>query len=77
MQDGGIGSSMPANTTYGIDLDSMRLRYHPERNFSKINDKPLTPVNQDAVVQYIGFMGELTMANSLFNWKLIDSNPAQ
>lgn len=76
-QDGGIGSSMPANTTYGIDLDSMRLRYHPERNFSKINDKPLTPVNQDAVVQYIGFMGELTMANSLFNWKLIDSNPAQ
>ncbi|MGR6783067.1 hypothetical protein ACU6QH_00070, partial [Aeromonas veronii] len=65
-----------ANTTYGLDTENLRLRYHPERNFSKINDKPLTPVNQDAVVQYIGFMGELTQTNPLFQWKMIDSNPA-
>lgn len=75
VQEGGIGSNMPANTTYGLDTDSLWLRYHPERNFNKIG-KALMPINQDAVVQYIGFMGELTMSNPLFQWKLIDSNPA-
>jgi hypothetical protein len=75
VQEGGIGSNMPANTTYGLDLANLWLRYHPERNFNKIG-KALTPINQDAVVQYIGFMGELTMTNPLFQWKLIDSNPA-
>jgi len=75
VQEGGISSNMPANTTYGLDLANLWLRYHPERNFNKIG-KALTPINQDAVVQYIGFMGELTMTNPLFQWKLIDSNPA-
>lgn len=72
---GGIGNNMPSNTTYGLDVDSLRLRYHPERNFDKIG-RSMMPINQDAVVQYIGFMGELTMKNPLFQWKLIDSNPA-
>lgn len=75
VQEGGIGSNMPANTTYGLETASLRLRYHPERNFQKIGGK-LMPLNQDAVVQYIGFMGELTMTNPLFTWKLYDSNPA-
>lgn len=75
VQDGGIGSNMPANVTYGIETASLRMRYHPERNFDKIG-RSMMPINQDAVVQYIGFMGELTMVNPLFNWKLFDSNPA-
>lgn len=75
VQEGGIGSNMPANTTYGLDTDNLWIRYHPERNFNKIG-RALMPINQDAVVQYIGFMGELTMTNPLFMWKLIDSNPA-
>lgn len=75
VQEGGIGSNMPANVTYGIDTSNMRLRYHPERNFNKIG-KAMMPINQDAVVQYIGFMGELTMTNPLFQWKLYDSDTA-
>lgn len=75
VQEGGIGSNMPANVTYGIDTANMRLRYHPERNFNKIG-KAMMPINQDAVVQYIGFMGELTMTNPLFQWKLYDSDTA-
>ncbi|TPK16668.1 phage major capsid protein [Mesorhizobium sp. B2-5-9] len=75
VQEGGIGSNMPANTTYGLDTDNLWIRYHPERNFNKIG-KAMMPINQDAVVQYIGFMGELTMTNPLFQWKLIDSNPS-
>ena len=34
--DGGIGSNMPANTTFGLQTDSFRLRYHPNRNFDKL-----------------------------------------
>lgn len=77
VQDGGIGSNMPANTTYGLETDSLRMRYNPNRNFSKLFEgEGMKPINQDAIVQYIGFMGELTMTNPLFTWKLYDSNPA-
>lgn len=75
VQEGGIGSNMPANTTYGLDTNNLHVRYHPERNFNKIG-RAMMPINQDAVVQYIGFMGELTMTNPLFQWKFFDSNPA-
>lgn len=75
VQDGGIGSNMPANTTYGLETDSLRLRYNPNRNFSKLFEgEGMKPINQDAIVQYIGWMGELTQVNPLFQWKLIDSN---
>ncbi|MCK4207193.1 phage major capsid protein [Brucella pituitosa] len=76
--DGGIGSNMPANTTYGLDTDSMRFRYNPNRNFDKLfPGDGLMPINQDAIAQFIGFMGELTNANPLFSWRLFDSNPAE
>lgn len=73
--EGGIGSAMPADTSYFIDMAALKFRYHPERNFSKIGGK-MTPINQDAIVQHIGFMGELTMCNPLHMVKLYDSTPA-
>lgn len=75
VQAAGIGSTMPSDTTYGLATDNWSMRYHSERNFNKIG-KTMMPINQDANVQYIGFMGELTFNNSLFSWKLYDSNPA-
>jgi hypothetical protein len=75
--DGGIGSNMPANTTFGIDTDSFRLRYHPNRNFDKLFEGDgMMPIDKDAIAQFIGWMGELTVTNPLFNWRLYDSNPA-
>jgi len=75
--DGGIGSNMPANTTFGINTDSLRLRYHPNRNFDRVFDgEGQMPIDKDAIAQFIGWMGELTMVNPLFNWRLYDSNPA-
>jgi len=75
--DGGIGSNMPANTTFGINTDTLRMRYHPNRNFDKLFDgEGMMPIDKDAIAQFIGFMGELTMVNPLFNWRLYDSNPA-
>ena len=69
--EGGIGSAMPANTTYFLKLgdDGLCFRYHPDRNFSQFGGK-LRPVNQDAIVQHIGFFGNVTMANPLFQAKL-------
>jgi hypothetical protein len=73
--EGGIGSAMPANTTYLIDTSSMKFRYHEDRNFARFGGKQM-PTNQDAVVQHIGFFGNLTMNNPLHMAKLFDSNPA-
>lgn len=72
--EGGIGSAMPSNTTYFIDTAAMKFRYHPDRNFVKFGGKQ-TPINQDAVVQHIGFFGNLTMSNPLHMAKLYDSSP--
>lgn len=75
--DGGIGSNMPANTTFGLNTDSLRLRYHPNRNFDKLfPGDGLQPIDKDAIAQFIGWMGELTMTSPLFNWRLYDSVPA-
>jgi hypothetical protein len=72
--DGGIGSNMPANTTYGLDTDSLRLRFNPSRNFDKLFEGDgQKPINQDALAQFIGWMGEMTMVNPLFNWRFYDS----
>jgi hypothetical protein len=71
--EGGIGSAMPANVSYFIDTSALRFRYHPDRNFSKFGGKQM-PVNQDAIVQHLGFYGNLTMNNPLHMAKLYDSN---
>lgn len=75
--DGGIGSNMPANTTFGLDTKSLRVRFNANRNFSKLFEGDgQKPINQDAIQQFIGWMGEFTMNNPLFNWRAYDSTPA-
>src|SRR5215831_21053820 len=74
--DGGIGSNMPANTTFGINTDTWRMRYHPNRNFDPLfPGEGQMPIDKDAIAQYVGWMGELTMTNPLYNWRFYDSNP--
>lgn len=74
--EGGMGSDMPANTTYGLHTDSLRLRYHPSRNFDTVfKGEGQMPIDKDAVAQFIGWMGELTQTNPKFNWKMYDSTP--
>lgn len=75
---GGIGSAIPANTTFGLNSDTFRLRVNPIRGLGKklFPGDGMMPINQDALAQFMGFMGELTMTNPLFNWRFFDSNPA-
>lgn len=70
--EGGIGTAMPSNISYLVNMDNIKFRYHPERNFNPFGGKQM-PTNQDAIVQHIGFMGELTLDNPLFQTKLLDS----
>jgi hypothetical protein len=73
---GGKGSAMPANTTFLLETDTFRMRYNPERNFDKLfKGDGQMPINQDAVAQYIGWVGELTVTNPIFNGRLYDSVP--
>jgi hypothetical protein len=74
--DGGIGSNMPSDTTFGINTDTFRIRYNPSRNFDKLFDGDgQMPIDKDAIAQFIGWMGELTMTNPLFNWRMYDPTP--
>lgn len=67
-EESGIGSAMPANTAYLIDIDSLALRYHKERNF--VSDGQRKPLNQDATVEYMLWMGQLVMDNGRHNAKI-------
>lgn len=74
---GGKGSLMPDNTTFLLETDSLRMRYNPNRNFDTLfKGDGQMPINQDAIAQFVGWMGELTMVNGLFNGRLYDSDPA-
>lgn len=73
--EGGIGSAMPDDVTYFLDTTALKFRYHPDRNFVKFGGKQM-PINQDAMVQHIGFFGELTLNNPLHVAKLYDSDTA-
>src|SRR5215467_2415338 len=75
--DGGIGSNMPSNTTFGLNTDTFRMRYNANRNFDTLfKGEGQMPIDKDAIAQFIGWMGELTVTNPMFNWRFYDSNPA-
>ena len=67
--EGGIGTAMPTNTAYFINRKGLAYYYHPDRNFQKFGGKQ-SPINQDMVVQHIGFMGELVLKNPIHMSKL-------
>lgn len=72
----GMNNNMPSDTTYGIDTGSLMIRYREGYNFARLFDGDgQMPINQDAIAQFIGWEGEMTMTNPLFNWRLIDSDP--
>lgn len=73
----GLNNNMPANTTFGLETSSFRIRNNPSRNFSKLfKGDGQMPINQDAIAQFIGWMGELTLINPLFTWRFYDSDTA-
>jgi len=67
--DSGIGGVLADDESIFLDMKALKFRYHPDRNFVKFGGKQM-PVNQDAIVQHIGFYGNLTLNNPLFSARL-------
>lgn len=70
----GVGGSeyMPANTIYGIDPKGLEVRYMEDYNMVPLfPGDGATPINQDAVAQYLLWVGEMVMKNPRYSWRLI------
>lgn len=72
----GLNNNMPSNTTYGLETRSINLRYREGLNFATLFDEWQKPINQDAMAQFIGWEGAMTLNNPLFTWRFYDSDPA-
>lgn len=72
----GIRSSMPANTTLGLDSSSLFLYQHPDRNMDMLfpGDGQM-PINQDALANFLVWMGQLVLGDPQYSWRLYDSVP--
>lgn len=69
---GGVGSVMPANTIYMLDLEGLEIIYHPNNNFVPMHDGDgAKPINQDAIAQGYVWTGELVMKNPRYQVRLI------
>lgn len=72
---GGVGSVMPANTIYLLDLEGLEIVYHPNNNFVPMHDGDgAKPINQDAIAQGYVWTGELIMKNPRFQVRLITAS---
>lgn len=54
-------SGMPANTMYFIDPEVLELNPHSERNLARLPKRE--SFNQDAQIEYLAWMGQLTAKN--------------
>lgn len=60
--DGGIGGGCPANHMYFLNTDYIFWQPHRDRNMVPLDKRD--SINQDATVQLIIFMGNMTMSNA-------------
>ena len=72
--EGGVGSAMPDDVTYGISMEDLKFFYNPQRNFERFGGRQM-PINQDAIVQHLGFMGEVVLKMPVHTFKIYDSSP--
>lgn len=63
--DGGIGGGAPANRMYMLNTKYIFFRPHKDRNFVPFGGDR-TPINQDALVKYMGFAGNMTTSGRMF-----------
>jgi hypothetical protein len=76
----GVGSSAdfvldngycPAKTVFALNTDYLYLRPHPDRNFVPFGGDRI-PVNQDATVRFLGFVGNMCASNLFLQGRLSD-----
>jgi hypothetical protein len=68
--DGGIGGACSASTMFFLNTKYLHYRPHSKRNMVPIG-KERVATNQDATVQVIGWMGNLTCSGAMFQGRLV------
>ena len=70
--DGGIGGNCPASQMFFLNLDYMYWRPHTELNFASMDEdeEGRQPVNQDAMIKFLGIMGNITSSGPQFSGRL-------
>lgn len=69
--DGGMGGEAPTNHMYFLNTDYIYLRPHAARQYVPLNPKRFS-TNQDAMVQLIGWAGNMTTSGRKFQGVLKD-----
>jgi hypothetical protein len=59
-------SGIPSKTMYMLNTDYLKFRTHPDRNFGPVSPEVRSSINQDASVQMVGWMGNLTCSGAQF-----------
>jgi hypothetical protein len=64
LDGGGVGATMDANIGYFLNTDFITMESHKEQNFAPLpfGDRPSG--NQDAMLRYVGWYGNMTLTNS-------------
>lgn len=73
--DGGnplLGGSCPANHMYFANPKYIKFRPHSDRNFAPLEGGTRRPINQDAMVQFMAFAGNMTLRGATFQGVLKD-----
>jgi hypothetical protein len=63
--DGGIGGGCPTNHMFFLNSEYIYLRHHPKRRYVAIGEKQRFSTNQDAMVQLMGWAGNMTLSGSM------------
>lgn len=69
--DGGYGGGAPTNHMYFLNTNYIYLKAHRDRNFAPLNPDRFS-VNQDAMVKYIVFAGNMCLSNAFLQGVLKD-----
>jgi hypothetical protein len=63
--DGGIGGGCPTNHMYFMNTDYIYSRHHPKRRYVALGEKQRFSTNQDAMVQLMGWAGNMTLSGGM------------
>lgn len=68
----GVGTVMPANTAYALDMEALSVYQRPEANWDPLfPGDGMQPINQDATAQGIIWEGELVLENPRYSSRVL------
>lgn len=73
----GVGTVMPANTAYALDLQALSVFERPGASWDLLfSGEGMQPINQDAIAQGIMWEGELVLENPRYSARVLTTPPA-